>query len=132
MGSAMESVEILRAACCVAGLDHQVSQPEQAMLQKLADHAGVGAASLRAMVARAERDPNFYKEQFRVLKGNADATITALFCVACADGDLTTAERVILQHFADTLKMDQSRFDTVLEAAERKVREHGAESGLQG
>jgi len=61
MTDAMRQVELLRAACCVAGVDGHASDAEQLILQRLADEAGVGAASLSAMIELAETDEQFYE-----------------------------------------------------------------------
>ena len=42
----MFKVELLRAACCVAGIDGEIDEAEFAVLKKLADDVGVGDASL--------------------------------------------------------------------------------------
>ena len=123
MALPMVRVEIVRAACCIAGLDGKICARERPMLEKLAEFAGIGEVSLNAMIARAEEDQNFYQEQFQILKSDPAATITSLFCVACADGELLPSQRIILQHFADILGLDQKRFDQILEAAQKKT--HG-------
>ena len=61
----LDKVEVLRAACCMAGLDGTIGEKELAILQKLATEAGVGGASLKAMMDRAKADPNYYEQQFR-------------------------------------------------------------------
>ena len=119
--SAMQDVEILRAACCVAGLDEQITDSERGMLKRLANHAGVGAVSLEAMIDRAVSDPDFYQEQFEMVRTDPDATMKALFCVAVADRELTTDERVILHHFAAKLGMAPERFDQLLAAARKHI-----------
>ena len=119
--SAMQDVEILRAACCVAGLDEQITDSERGMLKRLANHAGVGAVSLEAMIDRAVSDPDFYQEQFEMVRTDPDATMKALFCVAVADHELSTDERVILQHFATKLGMTPQRFDQLLAAARKHI-----------
>jgi uncharacterized membrane protein YebE (DUF533 family) len=119
----ISDVEVLRAACCMAGLDGVVTPEEMAMVQKLADKAGVGAVSLRAMLDRAKADPNFYKEQFRILHADPSSTMTAVVGVAMADGDLSRDERVILQQFAERLGMRQEVYVKLIESAERLVAE---------
>ncbi len=121
MGKAMSNVAVLRAACCVAGLDRKVCERELPMLRRIAEYAGVGHASLQAMIHRAETDHDFYEEQFHLILTHPEATITALFSVACADGQLHEAERVILRFFADKLGLDEKRFEAILSAAQAKV-----------
>ena len=119
MTELLRQVEILRAACCIAGLDGNVDDAERAILERLAREVGVGQASLHAMIERARTDRNFYTAQFRVLKADPESTIRTLFAVAVADSALTQDERVILAHFADRLGMTSERFAEVLADAER-------------
>ena len=114
-----KDVEILRAACCIAGLDGEICDRERPLLDRLAEKAGVGSASFQAMIDRAESDQSFYEEQFHVVKMDAEETMKILFAVAVADGVLLRAERIILQHFADKLGLPEHRFDELLLAAER-------------
>ena len=114
-------VEILRAACCVTGLDAQIKDAERAVLQRLADNAGVGAVSLQAMIDRAKRDPNFYQEQFRFVHADPSAAMTSILGAAVSDGALTADERVILQHFAQKLGLKPEKFEQLLATAERYI-----------
>lgn len=117
----MRDVEVLRAACCIAGLDKDISEKEERLLRRLADRAGVGGASLTAMKNRALKDQNFYREMFRSLNMDADATMKSLLCVAVADHELTTDERVILHHFAQKMGLAEGRFDQLLAVANKYV-----------
>jgi tellurite resistance protein len=117
----MSDVEVLRAACCVAGLDGTITPEEDALLRKLADKAGVGSVSLRAMVDRAKADHNFYQEQFRLLRGDPVEAMTSLLGVAVSDGQLAPDERVILQYFADRLGLPTAEYERLLRAAEKYV-----------
>jgi len=117
----MSKVEILRAACCVAGLDGYVCDREHPLLNRLAELAGVGGASLQAMIDRAERDQNFYQEQFDALSADPELTIRTLLAVAAADRELSLNERVVLHHFATKLGLPDERFEQVLEEAEKRA-----------
>jgi uncharacterized tellurite resistance protein B-like protein len=121
-------VEILRAACCVAGHDGQISQTELSLLRKLAERAGVGAASLGAMMARASSDPEFYREQFRLVTKCGEEAIKTLFLVAIADHELTEAEVRMLWHFSQQLGVDEARFRQIHAAASKQIRETSATS----
>ncbi len=118
---AMSDVEVLRAACCIAGLDKQITPGERKLIDELAYTAGVGQASLAAMLARAERDQDFYREQFRYISADPEYVMKTLFRVAVVDHDLHMNERVILQHFAERLKMTPERFDQLLSEAEQHL-----------
>jgi uncharacterized tellurite resistance protein B-like protein len=112
--SVMYKVEILRAACCVAGIDGDTTDRERSVLTKLAEQIGVGEASLQAMIDRAEGDSSFCDEQFILLKTKPDKTMKILLQVALADHELTDDECGVLQQFAERLGLAADRFQRVL------------------
>ena len=97
----MQRVDVLRAACCVAGIDGAPSESERKVIDKLAADVGVGRASLEAMIARGATDPDFHKEQFRVLRSSPQESIAALLEVAMADGKLTENETAVLKSLSE-------------------------------
>ena len=117
----MDELEILKAACCVAGLDGEISEREKQALKVLVGRAGVGLASFEAMMDVAIEDDDYFKKQLDLLMGDVDQTIKMLFQIAVADGQLGTNERIVLQYFADKLEMPPERFDQILAAAERSA-----------
>lgn len=119
----MTHVEILRAACCIAGLDQEICEKERPLLDRLATAAGVGQVSFKAMMDRAKRDPAFFQEMFKIVKADPDAAFKVMLSVAIADGKLTTDERVVLHHFAQKLGLPEARSDQLLAAAEKRVTE---------
>ena len=119
----IKKVEILRAACCIAGLDQEITEDEEKMILRIAEYAGVGSASVQAMKNRAIEDPNFFEELFENLKTDADNTMKILFSVACADKELQTDERVVLYHFAQRLGLSDERFNKLMAAAVKKTSE---------
>jgi tellurite resistance protein len=120
--SVMHKVEILRAACCVAGIDGDTTDRERRLLKQLADQIGVGDASLQAMINRAERDSNFCNEQFVLLKTRPDKTMRILLQVALADRQLDDDECVVLQQFAERLGLAAERFQGVLAQAKQEIK----------
>jgi len=121
----MADVDMLRAACCIAGLDKEIHDKEHVMLKKLAKEVGVGEVSLNAMIDRAANDSDFYQEQFRILKAEPEKTMRRLFAVAVSDGQVTMEERVILRFFADRLKVDEAQFEKFLAQAEAQLEQGG-------
>ncbi|MDH3718429.1 MAG: TerB family tellurite resistance protein [Planctomycetota bacterium] len=119
--SVMYKVEILRAACCVAGIDGDTTDRERSMLTKLANQIGVGEASLQAMIDRAESDSSFCDEQFILLKTKPDNTMKILLQVALADHELTDNECGVLQQFAERLGLAADRFQRVLEQTKKDL-----------
>jgi tellurite resistance protein len=121
-------IEILRAACCVAGLDGHVCEKELPLLLRLAERLGVGRVSLQAMVRRAESDPNFFHEQFELLQRDPDRALKVVLLVAMADGMVSLEERVVLAHMAKRLGIDDARFDKLLRAAEKQLAQEGSDA----
>ena len=115
MVEGMRRVEILRAACCVAGADQAISEAEKPLLDRLAREAGVGFASLEAMMERATQNEDFYQEQFRVLSADPKKTMTLLFRIAISDQQLDPQEIQILKFLATQLGVSSDRFEQWLQ-----------------
>ena len=115
--SGMVKVEILRAACCIAGSDGDATDQERELLNRLAKETGVGLASLEAMISRACSDKNFCNEQFRVLRAEPQEAMAILLEVAMADGVIDDGEAAILKHFAEKLAVPADIFQTLLDKA---------------
>jgi len=114
---AMTKVEVLRAACCVSGVDGKAGNDERPILDMLAREVGVGEASLRAMIDRAETEPEYIDAQFRVLKADPIETMKLLFSVALADRKLTEKEIDVLRKLSQKLDVPTERFDAMLAKA---------------
>jgi len=115
--SGMIKVEVLRAACCVAGADGEISDAERNLLDRLAKETGVGFASMEAMVSRACTDQNFCNEQFRVLKADPKEAMAILLEVAMADGSIDDREADILKVLAEKLGVPSNIFDALMQKA---------------
>lgn len=115
MVEGMRRVEILRAACCVAGADLTIAEAEKPLLDRLAREAGVGFASLEAMMERATQNEDFYREQFRVLSADPKMTMTLLFKVAISDRQLDPQEVKILKFLATQLEVSGDQFERWLQ-----------------
>lgn len=116
MSKAMEQVELLRAACCVAGADGEITQPERQFLERIASKAGVGGASLAAMIECAEQDENFYKAQFRVVAAESQKTMEFLFKVAAKDRRFSRSEARMLKRLSKPLGVSETDFDSWLKS----------------
>jgi uncharacterized tellurite resistance protein B-like protein len=110
----IQRLDILRAACCVAGIDGNANEAQAAVLKRLAREVGVGKASLDAMIDRAETDDSFHEEQFKVLEFEPKTTMATLLEVALADGELSESEADVLRILAGRLKIDPTMFDQLL------------------
>lgn len=122
--TAMAKVEVLRAACCIAGADGNVDEGELVLLKRLAAGVGVGFASLDAMVSRAESEKEFYKKQFEVLRTDPMATMHALVEVAGDDDKLIGEEIEMLRFIAKRLEMDADSFRAVTKPLLEKIKKN--------
>jgi len=114
----MQRLDLLKAACCVAGVDGS-GPPEEEIVNKLAREIGVGDASLNAMMARAERDPDFCQDQFRILKEAPAECMGMLLQVALADGVLSEAETEVLRKLSLQLGIEPAVFDNLIVEANK-------------
>ena len=105
-----QRVEILRASCCIAGADGTATPDELQHIYKLANAVGVGEASLNAMLKRAESDPNFFRQQFNVLKAEPLQCLDVLLQVAGANGQLKESELRVLRGLASQLEISDDVF----------------------
>lgn len=110
----MARVDLLRAACCVAGIDGNMGDPEFSVVNRLAQEVGVGQASLQAMIDRGVKDPNFHQEQFRVLKANPQQAMSVLLEVALADGTVSEGETNVLRSLSEKLNVPSDVFDKLM------------------
>ncbi len=118
----MQRLDLLKAACCVAGVDGK-GPPEEKIVDRLAREIGVGDASLNAMMSRAERDPDFCKDQFRILKEEPAECMGLLLQVALADGVLSDEEILVLEKLSSQLGIAPNVFDNLILEAKKIVGE---------
>ena len=111
----MQKVEVLRAACCVAGIEGNIDEAEFPLLKKIAKEVGVGKASLDAMIQRASTDPNFHEEQFQILKSEPQKCMATVLQVALADGKVTEAETQVLKALSEKLNVSNEVFDQLMQ-----------------
>lgn len=79
-------------------------------IRKLANAVGVGEASLNAMMKRAETDPEFYKQQFKILKSDPLECLDVLIQVSLANGTLRESEFEVLKGLANQLEIQEEDF----------------------
>lgn len=116
----MNDLEVLKAACCIAGLDEDVGFKERKVLQMLALRAGVTQASFDAMMDQAVEDEEFFEGQLNLLQSNLDDAVRSLFRVAVVEGKLEPNQRDVLLNFSEKLGMTSEHFDQILTATERE------------
>ena len=111
-----QRVEILRACCCIAGADGETTPDELAQIKQLAEAEGVGEASLNAMIERAEKDPDFFKQQFKILKSEPLTCLDALLGTCIANGLFKKSEYRVLKGLAQQLEIDGAEFKAKVSA----------------
>lgn len=111
-------VELLRAACCVAGLDGEVTEPEEQILRTLKEKAGVGEASFQAMLDRARSDPEYHEDVLDIIRPNAQRVVEFLAQIAAADGEVSTNERDVIVTLGERLGLERDHVQQVLTSAD--------------
>jgi tellurite resistance protein len=106
---------IVRAACCIAAADGDVTSEEEAALCKLA-----GGVDCKDLLKKALTSPAFLEEALECVAEDPEEAMKTLLVVAAADGMLSDGERLLINHFA-------ARFQ-VNEEVLRRLR-RGAEEG---
>ena len=125
MVEGMRRVENHRAACCVAGVAQAIDEQERQVLLWLAAEAGVGSASLDALIERAMTHADFYEEQFGVAQADPKETMQLLFQLAIIDQVLGKKESAVLARLAERLNVPSEQFDRWLEQTIEYIRHRG-------
>ncbi|USN99757.1 MAG: hypothetical protein H6810_03600 [Phycisphaeraceae bacterium] len=110
----MEEVELVRAACCVAGVDGEVTERERAVLQRLAERAGIGAASLKAMMDLAKTDEHFRDDQLEMVHADPAKSFETLYRVARIEREVPREECDLLIRFGHKLGLDLDAMNGVI------------------
>lgn len=105
-----QKIDLLRAACCVAGADGDITVAEMIVINRLVDETGVGKASLEAIMQRARTDSEFCEQQFKILNEDPSQSMTLLLEVAMADGHLSSEEVSVLERLAENLNIPADVF----------------------
>ena len=113
----IQRVEILKAACCIAGADGEISRLEEESLKKMAEEIGVGAASLNAMMDLAVTDESFRDNQLRMVHKDPAAVFETLYRMARLDPDVPTPERDLLIRFGRKLGLETDQMNEVIRRA---------------
>ncbi len=125
----MADMELLSAACCIVALDGQVHEREMKVIKAIAERAGVGDFYLSSLLDQAERDKDFYQQQFRIALGDPIKTMRNLLIVSAADGKVARDELAVLHHFCDKLGLARAKLDDLIVELKGRVRAHRREHG---
>ncbi len=111
--TAMEDLDLLKAALAVAMADGELSRSEKGVVQGLAQRVGVGRASFEAMLAAAQGDDAIADNILINLKDKARTAFELLVAQARIDGEISPEERSLLVRIATSLGITGKELDDV-------------------
>ena len=113
----MADMRLFEAACCLAGMDHDVTVEELQLLGDLAGHAGLDRKHLNALIERTREDEDFREDQIDRAMHDAGATMSSLIEAARRDGALDRGHvMMLLWRVGDRLQLGADRFQELLAA----------------
>ena len=115
----MTDAEILKAVCCLAGADSEVTVEELQFLGGLARNAGLERHSVDAVIEKAHNDQDFHQRQLDLVMRDVDGAMNTLIRVAREGGSLEGHVVLLLWRVATKLQMSPERFEDLLAAADR-------------
>ncbi len=117
----LAEIELLRAACCVAGLDGNVAPAELAILSRLAERAGVSRGSFEEMLRHAQADPTFHRQQFTLVRREPEGTVRQLLQIAGAEGGVSDDEARVIAGFGERLGLSAEACSALIAAARARA-----------
>jgi tellurite resistance protein len=105
-----EDLELLNAVLALAMADGSLSRSEMGVIEGLAARLGVGRVSLEAMIGRARREPEMFKDLRIKDSKKARRAMALLVAQARIDGEISGAEREMLVKIALQLGIETQEF----------------------
>ncbi|MHC5023017.1 MAG: hypothetical protein ACYTGG_03775 [Planctomycetota bacterium] len=114
----MNDADVLKAVCCLAGADSEVSIEELQVLDGLAGRAGIEQKRFRALIENTCRDEDFRQKQIDVAKNDAAAALRQVIGMAREDDRLGEGNFTMLLWRIATNQLDVSpdQFEKLLAA----------------
>lgn len=112
----MDDVELLRAALALAAADGKISRSELGVVEGLAHRAGIGKASLDAMIAQAGKNSDIVDHLLLRDPAKARKAFELLVAQARIDGEISSEERKLLVRLGSTLKISDDDFQKAYQA----------------
>ncbi len=127
--SSAENLELLKASLAMAVVDGKITGHERALIKALATKAGVGEASLNAMIDLAQNQPAQHDELFASAIKEPEKAMQLLVASATLDGHISEEERNMLVDVSIALGIPAAKFSEIFQAgmasAKRVVRSKG-------
>ena len=113
----MNDVDVVKAVCCVAGADSDVTVDELAELGSLARRVGIERTQVTALLERSRDDEAFYQHQIDLLTDHADASMNTMIRLAREAGTLADGHVVmLLWRLATKLDIHADHFEELVAA----------------
>ena len=127
----MEDTELLKATIAVALADGQLLRSELGVIKALAQRAGVGETSLKAMIEAAEQDESFADDIMISSREKAQLAVKLLVAEARIDREISEEERRVITRIATSLGITGNEFEQLylagIEQADRTRRSRQAQ-----
>ena len=114
---------IVRAACCLAAVDAEVSDEEIHVLKRLAQ-----GTDIDTFLGEAMRSPAFLAKQLECVVDDPNGAMEVLLAVAAADGMISDGEMLLIKQFADRFQINPEGLRRLRRAAQHAAGEEGNES----
>ncbi len=114
----MTDEEVLKAVCCLAGAESDVTVEELQLLSGLARRVGIERKPFESLMEKA-KDKDFRQQQIDFVTSDVDGSMNTLIRIARQEGSLQEGHVVmLLWRVAMKLQMSPERFEELLAVAE--------------
>jgi tellurite resistance protein len=112
----IDGPELLKAVLVMACVDGRISGREKGLIRALAARAGVGDASLSAMINQVQNDPDAKDRVFKRAVADPEKAMQLLVATANLDGRITEEEREMLVDVSFLLGVSAQKFNAIFQA----------------
>ncbi|MHC4106834.1 MAG: 4Fe-4S dicluster domain-containing protein [Planctomycetota bacterium] len=116
--NAMNDVEVLEAACCLAATDSDVTVEELQLLSALVGRVGIERKRFETLMEKAGNDPSFREQRIGAVSGDIEGAMDKLMRIAFQGGSTSEGHAaMLLWRVAAKLQVSPERFEALLAAA---------------
>ncbi len=121
-----DNLELLKAVLTMAAVDGRITGRERGLIRALAGRAGVGKASISAMIEIAQDDESARERLFQRAVADPERAMQLLVATANLDGKITDEERSLLVDISFALGVSSERFNEIFKAGIAASKKPGA------
>ena len=115
----MSDIEVIKALCCLAGADTDVTVEELQLLGDLAGGLGIERDAFNAEIEKTRNEETVRQRHMETATRDADAAMLGLIRIVRDGGALGEGHgMMLLWRLATKLGMDAERFESLLVAAD--------------